>query len=74
MKFREKYQNIIEGFNNPYGSIVKKQRLFYPRNFELSPEFVKSLQKEVTRLKEIHGGNNNDLLRKINKALLWLVR
>ena len=74
MKFRDKYQNLLEGLNNPYSSIVKKQRFFYPRNFELSPEFTKAFQKEVSRLKEIYGGNTNELLRKINKALLWLIR
>ena len=70
MKFRDNYKNILEN----YSSIVKKQRLFYPRNFELSPEFIKAFQKEFTRLKQIYGNNGSDILRKINKALLWLTR
>lgn len=70
MKFRDNYQNILEN----YTSIVKKQRFFYPRNFELSPEFTKAFQKEYARLKEVYGTSGNDVLRKINKALLWLIR
>lgn len=73
MKFRDKYTSLLEGFNNPYGSIVKKQRYFYPRNFELSPEFVKAFEKEFNRLKAI-GGSTADILRKINKALMWLAK
>lgn len=72
MKFRDQYKSLLEGFNSPYSSIVKKQRYFYPRNFELSPEFIKAFQKEMGRLKEIHGGKTSEVLKKINKALLWL--
>lgn len=74
MKFRDKYQSLLEGFNSPYGSIVKKQRYFFPRNFELSPEFVKAFHKEFARLKELHGNNSGEILKKISKALLWLIR
>lgn len=74
VKFRNKYQSLLEGFNSPYGSIIKKQRFFYPRNFELSPEFTKAFTKEFNRLKEIYGGNTGDILRKINKALMWLIK
>jgi len=74
VKFRDKYQSLLESFNLPYGSIVKKQRYFYPRNFELSPEFIKAFNKEFDRLKGIYGSNTSDILRKINKAMMWLVR
>lgn len=73
MKFREQYKSLVESLDQPkYGSILKKQRLFFPRNFEVSPEFQKAFQKEFGRLKQQYGGSNNDILRKINKALLWL--
>jgi hypothetical protein len=72
MKFRERYTGILENFQRT--SILKKQRLFFPRNFEISPEFEKAFQKEFNRLKDIYKLSNGDILRKINKALLWLIR
>jgi hypothetical protein len=74
VKFRNKYQSLLEGFNSPYSSIIKKQRFFYPRNFELSPEFIKAFNKEFSRLKGIYGGSAGDILRKINKALMWIAK
>lgn len=73
MKFRDRYQNLLEGLNNPYSSIVKRQRYFYPRNFELSKEFTSAFKKEFDRLKQM-GGSTSDILRKINKALMWLAK
>ena len=73
MKFRDKYQNLLEGLNNPFSSIVKKQRYFYPRNFELSKEFVTAFSKEFQRLKQA-GGSTSDILKKVNKALMWLAK
>jgi hypothetical protein len=72
VKFKDKYQSLLEGVNG-FSSIKQTKRLFYPRNFELSPEFIKAFQKEFTRLKGL-GGTTNDILRKVNKALLWLAR
>ena len=72
MKFRDQYKSLLENLNSPYGSIVKKQRYFYPRNFELSSEFIKAYQKETARLKQLHGGKPSEVLKKITKALLWL--
>jgi hypothetical protein len=42
--------------------------MFYPRNFNLSPEFVNAFKKEVTRLKA-EKVSDRDILRKITKAL-----
>jgi hypothetical protein len=74
VKFRSQYKSILESIESPYSSIVKKSRLFFPRNFTLSPEFVKAFKIEFKRLKEVYNTSDSDLLRKINKALIWLIR
>ena len=71
MQFKDKYQSLLE--NLQYPSKIRKQRLFFPRNFLLSPEFTKAFQKEFDRLKTETGAGGSDVLRKINKALLWLI-
>lgn len=55
-----------------YGMLTKQQRLFYPRNFTLSPEFTRALKKEL----EIQAGAGIDLdvfARKLNKALQFYI-
>ena len=64
MKFYKKVNTVLES----YGSILTKSRMFYPRNFNLSPEFVNAFKKEVTRLKA-EKVSDRDILRKITKAL-----
>jgi hypothetical protein len=73
VKFKNRYQNLLEGLNTPYSSILKKQRYFYPRNFELSKEFTNAFKKEFDRLKQM-GGSTSDILKKINKALMWIAK
>lgn len=74
MKFRSQYKNILESIDSPYNSILRKTRLFFPRNFTLSPEFTKAFKAEFNRLKEVYGSSDGDLLKKINKALIWLIK
>jgi hypothetical protein len=62
--FYKKANNLLEN----YGSILTKSRIFYPRNFNLSQEFVKAFKKEVQRLKA-ENVSDKDILRKITKAL-----
>jgi hypothetical protein len=64
VNFYKKANSILEN----YGSIVTKSRMFYPRNFNLSKEFVKALQKEIVRLREEKIGNK-DIIKKMSKAL-----
>lgn len=64
MKFYKKANSILEG----YGSILTKSRMFYPRNFALSAEFLSAYKKEVARLKA-ENVSDKDIVRKITKAL-----
>lgn len=55
-----------------YGMLTKQQRLFYPRNFTLSPEFTRALKKEL----KTQAANEMDLdifARKLNKALQFYI-
>jgi hypothetical protein len=52
--------------------LTTQQRLFYPRNFNLSPEFIASLKKEMARQSKT--GIEPDLFaRKLNKALQFYI-
>jgi len=62
--FNKKYQAILEN----YGSIKTVNRIFYPRNFNLSLEFVSAFKKEFCRLQSI-GIDKKRILSKMNKAL-----
>lgn len=64
MKFYKKANTLLES----YGSILTKSRMFYPRNFNLSKEFINAFKKEVARLKA-ENVSNRDILKKITKAL-----
>lgn len=64
MKFDKTFYNLLEGYN----SILVKNRLFYPRNFNLSPEFLQAFKAEYERLK-IMNIEDKRILQKITKAL-----
>ena len=38
-----KFQELME----QYGMIKKEQRMFYPKNFNLSERFLKALKEEI---------------------------
>ena len=69
VKFYKKANSILEN----YGSILTKSRMFYPRNFSLSKEFINAFKKEVARLKAENIGEK-DIVRKITKALAFHVK
>lgn len=59
-----KFQALLES----YGMMTRQQRLFYPRNFNLSPEFIAALKKEIE--KQHKAGMDLGLFeRKLTKAL-----
>jgi hypothetical protein len=70
VKFNKQVNSII---NENYKSIPIKTRMYYPRNFALSPEFIKSFKKEVTRLKA-ENVSEKDIIRKITRALNFHVK
>lgn len=65
-KFNNKYEELLENFN--FIKTVKRE--FYPKNFKLSEEFIKSFKNEYTRLVK-EGNHPNKVLARINKALLF---
>ena len=58
------FQDLLE----QYGMIKKEQRLFYPRNFNLSETFIKALKEEI-RLQERAGIDKKKFAQKLNRAL-----
>jgi hypothetical protein len=52
--------------------LTTQQRLFYPRNFNLSPEFIASLKKEMARQSKT-GIEPELFARKLNKALQFYI-
>lgn len=64
MLFNENYKIILENFK----SIKTVSRLFYPRNFTLSEEFIKAFHKEYARLKALNIDDKR-ILNKIMRAL-----
>lgn len=64
MLYNKAYNNIMEG----YKSIKTVSRLFYPRNFNLSSEFIQAFQKEYKRLKALNVDDKR-IIQKIIKAL-----
>jgi len=64
VKFDAAYETLLEG----YQSMLIKNRLFYPRNFNLSQEFLNAFKKEYSRLKELNIDDKR-ILQKITKAL-----
>jgi len=64
MLFDKNYNFIMESFK----SIKTIHRLFYPRNFNLSEEFINSFRKEYARLKSMNIDDRR-ILQKMIKAL-----
>ena len=62
--FNNKAKAILEN----YGSIKTVSRLFYPRNFNLSPEFVVAFKREYSRLKSL-SISDKQIIQKIAEAL-----
>ncbi len=65
-KFNSKFEELQENFK----SIRYIKREFYPKNFNLSEEFVGAFKKEYKRLVD-EGVDPRKALHKINKALLF---
>jgi hypothetical protein len=65
--FNDNFENILENFNR---SIKITKREFYPKNFKLSEEFVKSFRNEYKRLVG-EGYHPKKALARINKALFF---
>jgi hypothetical protein len=70
VKFNKQVNSIIK---ENYKSIPIKTRMYYPRNFALSPEFIKSFKKEVARLKA-ENVSEKDIIRKLTRALNFHVK
>ena len=64
----DKFQALLES----YGMLTKQQRLFYPRNFKLSTEFIAALKREIATQTKA-GLDPDDFTRKLNKALQFYV-
>jgi len=59
-----KFQELME----QYGMIKKEQRMFYPKNFNLSEGFLKALKAEIA-LQEKAGITPEKFSHKLNRAL-----
>ena len=70
MKFYKHVDSILE---ENFKSIPIKSRMYYPRNFALSQEFIRSFKKEVQRLKAENVAEK-DIIRKLTRALNFHVR
>ena len=68
-KFNDVYKQIEESFK----PIRTVKRAFYPRNFQLSEDFVNSFKSEYRRLID-EGIEPNKALGRITKALLFHAR
>lgn len=63
-----KFQQLLES----YGMLTRQQRLFYPRNFNLSSQFIENLKKEM-ELQSKAGMDPDLFARKLNKALQFYI-
>lgn len=63
-----KFQELLE----QYGMLTKQQRLFYPRNFTLSVEFIRALKKELDT-QAAAGMDPDTFAKKLNKALQFYI-
>jgi hypothetical protein len=61
-------KNIDDLYQENINSIKTTRRMFYPRNFDLSEDFINAFKLEYKRLLE-GGQRPKALLEKINKAL-----
>ena len=59
-----KFQELME----QYGMIKKEQRMFYPKNFNLSKSFIEALKREI-KLQERAGIDKKQFANKLNRAL-----
>jgi hypothetical protein len=59
-----KFQELME----QYGMIKREQRMFYPKNFNLSERFLKALREEMS-LQEKAGIDKKKFAHKLNRAL-----
>jgi hypothetical protein len=64
--FNEEYDQLLESFK----SIRTVKRDFYPRNFKLSENFVKSFKTEYKRLID-EGHEPRKTLIRLSKALMF---
>jgi len=64
MLFNDNYKIFLESFR----SIKTVSRLFYPRNFNLSEEFIRAFRKEYARLKAMKIDDKR-ILQKMVRAL-----
>jgi len=64
VKFDNTYETLLEG----YQSMLIKNRLFYPRNFNLTEDFLTAFKKEYNRLKALNIDDRR-IMQKITKAL-----
>jgi len=68
-----KFNNDIDLLLEQLGSIKYTRREFYPRNFKLSDEFIKSFRKELRRLMIEEKLAGKPALKKLCKALIFHV-
>ena len=59
-----KFQELMES----YGMLKREQRLFYPRNFNLSPRFLAALKEEL-KMHSKSGLDARAFTAKLNKAI-----
>lgn len=69
MKFNSNIDVLLEQL----GSIKYTKREFYPRNFKLSDEFVRSFKRELRRLMVEEKMAVKPALKKLCKALIFHV-
>jgi hypothetical protein len=68
--FNKKVNSLLK---ENYKSIPIRSRMYYPRNFTLSQDFLKAFKKEVQRLKA-ENVSEKDIVRKLNRALNFHVK
>lgn len=69
----EKFNAVYKTLEENYKPIKTVKRAFYPRNFQLSEEFISSFKGEYKRLID-EGIEPNKALSRITKALLFHAR
>jgi hypothetical protein len=68
-KYNSSFYNLLEN----YKSIVFKRRMHFPRNFNLSDDFIYSLKREISRLKK-ENLKDSQIVEKLSKALHFLIK
>lgn len=68
----DQFNNTLNQLEESFRPIKTVKRSFYPRNFQLSEEFVNSFKTEYKRLID-EGIEPNKALSRITKALLFHV-